>query len=277
MDEIISKKELQILTGTGVESNLDGNHAISFTDREAPNCLYFMVPTLIKSCLDKSDIQELITKDEDELIKIAKPTPTVNKLRIGFWLEHERAIKANCKMEMVNVWSGVCSAEYFYEICICKNDIIKNIAWILNPVQNYATIMEEGLSVANRRLRDILEMPLYEMKSYKDSKGNMKNRRVPNTKVAELIIKAHQILDTRVKGAVVQKVESKSVNMNVNENAPQGAVGINMSAIDVEAEIKRIEEENARKNLSGVTDAARTIEGSAREIAETTSSTTTER
>jgi len=275
MDEKLGKKELQILTGTGVESNLDGNHAISFNDRESPNCLYFMVPTLIKSCLDKADIQALIIKDEDELIKIAKPTPTVNKLRIGFWLEHERAIKADCKMEMVNVWSGVCSAEYFYEICICKNDIIKNIAWILNPVQNYATIMEEGLAVANRRLRDILEMPLYEMKQYKDSKGNMKNRRIPNTKVAELIIKAHQILDTRVKGAVVQKVEQKSLNMNVTGNVPSGATDVNMSAIDVEAEIKRIEEENTSKNLSGVTDAARTIETTARETEEASGPSTT--
>jgi len=256
-------KDMKVLTVQGAESSLDdNNHPVSFQDREDPFCLYHITNSgHIKATLDNDRVNEMLMMEEHNLRKKVKPSPTINRLRITFWMEYQRAMDQRCKMVLQNVYRGVCSYEYFQKIFY---DIkhLHNAVWILKPRQNYAVVMNEALDTANMRLREILEMPIYDLVDDPKSKSGRK-KRIPNTKTAELILKAQKVLDERVKGAIVQKATapSNAVNINVNNSSQKDERGIvevhGADIVDakiVEEEIRRLEADNLRRSNVEVKD-----------------------
>lgn len=144
-----------------------------------------------------------------------------NRIRISFWREYERALVAASQgkpdpsnsgnsIKVSNIIKGVTSLHYFYESFITNHF---KVAWLLKQPVQYQIAAEDLLDMANRRCREILELPI------KDAKGR------PNSKLCEIVVRIRSELEQRVQGSVVQKQQSLNVNVDVNGKAIQQAAG----------------------------------------------------
>jgi hypothetical protein len=135
-------------------------------------------------------------KDEAELGKLFRKTPMDYAMKKQLWTKFYEVEKAGTmRLKMVDIYGGVCSDPYFY------NELIKNparIAWLISPPIDNQAIIEEAYHFAFQKVRDgILNMPVTE-------------------KSAPTILKAFQMLADRHLGPVVQRIESKNLNVDVN-------------------------------------------------------------
>jgi hypothetical protein len=132
------------------------------------------------------------------------PNVTDNRLRLKFWDEYDRAQHENTKMNMTNVYAGVCSREYFSSCYLASPE---KVCWLILPPASYVVKMEEALAFGIEQMRDILDEPNF----FWD-----KGRKKVNVKLLELKAKIVHMLDNRVKGAVPQQIEQRSMNVNVS-------------------------------------------------------------
>jgi hypothetical protein len=137
--------------------------------------------------------------DESLLLNKCCPTATVKMLRINFWNEYYAAVRENRMMEMINVYRSVCSSSVFYSQLSRREACI----WVFRAMKDYTTFMEEQLHRGLQRIDEILSLPIAQ------------NGKI-NTSTANLILRTIQMVENRVKGAVVQKHEHKSLNVSVN-------------------------------------------------------------
>lgn len=143
------------------------------------------------------------TKLPPKLIKeLIKPDPRDAKMRQGFWEEYARAVDRDSYMRVEFIAGGVTSFEVFCEDYLLKPEMM---GYLMNCPASYVRNTEDLLNVALDRLRDILELPLV------NHKGQVQPAVVAG------ILKAAEMLDKRVKGAVLQKVA-------VHQHHTQGAI-----------------------------------------------------
>lgn len=189
------------LHGAPQEKDLYG---IVMFDEQNPRALVNIVPGEIKKSMNRVAMSrpELLEMDEVSLKKLLSPNATDSRIRISFWNEYQRAQDQGVLMKMPNVYAGLCSDQYFYGVYVKS---VEKFGWILCPPASYAVSMTEALHFGVERLREILELPLL------NDKGQTNKTNV------EMIIKAVAMLDMRVKGAVVQKIESKTMNVHVSD------------------------------------------------------------
>lgn len=167
---------------------------------------------------------DLFGLDEYSLYKVLKrekkiPTPTDNRLRIAFWNEYNRSQELGEKFNVSHVYAGVCQGAFFYGEYLSRPE---NVAWMVCPPADYTTVLEETLTFGLEQLRDILNT---------DHMAGDK----PNVKLMELKAKIVFSVQERLKGAVVQKVEQKSMNLNVSTSDRQVAkavTALNMEEIE---------------------------------------------
>lgn len=162
------------------------------------------------------------------------PSPTDNRLRLKFWDEYDRAQAELKNIIISNVTPGVCSREYFTQNYLASPE---KVAWLLCPPASYVVKMEEALAFGIEQLRDILELPTTSPSGRVD------------TKLAELKAKIVAMMDIRVKGAITQKIEQKSMNINVQTSDKQVANrALQGSMEDIE---KRLRELKKRDKVAG--------------------------
>lgn len=231
---------LSVLAGQELKGN--NSYAISYLDRKSERCLYNISPETIKKQLRNGGVQKYLKWDEERLKEELKPTVNNNRLRISFWKEYDAAQAENRDIVEVNIYRGICTLEK-YQSSVKSN---KLAAWILTPPANYVVAMEESLSQGIEKMREILEMPLYYTEFKKNEHGEIERLTTPNTKVADLIIKTVNMLDLRVKGALVKQIEQKitqtSTSTNLNVNAPTPAdVTVEVDANALQEEIEKLE------------------------------------
>jgi hypothetical protein len=149
---------------------------------------------------------------ETDIRKKLKPTPTDNQLRLSFWLEYNAVQESFLpKMVIANVLRGICSEDYFYGSYL-QNPI--RVAWLITPPVHYTVKMTEALEFGIERLREVLEYPLT------DAKGKV------NVALARLMSTIVQQLETRVHGAVAQKlqIEQKTLTLKAGAQDALGAI-----------------------------------------------------
>jgi len=217
-------------------------------DRSNPRSVVTLAPDAIGDAIEvlAHEHPELLNVDEDEILvriknqvalgRLRKDASRIGKtkvrLRVAFWNEYNRAQESNRKIYSVNITVGVCNRKYF------ENDVLTNpakLAWILTPPTSYTNAMEEALITGIERMREILTMSLETAKGDKDYKA------------AELILKTVQYLDMRVKGATIQRVDSRSVVVHANAKPRDSQP---MSLEDVQNQINSLEHQ-ARSILNG--------------------------
>lgn len=220
---------------------------IVVTDPSNPRSVINLVPDTLAEVIRRipSDLLEL---SEEALKDRYRPSQVFNQIRLSFWKEYDRVqMHGLNQMVMSNVYAGVCTHQYFYQKVVRSREAM---CWILCPPTDYMLLMEESLMFGIDRLREILELPLYEDIYAKGDDGELEvvGKKI-NTSVGNLILKTVALLDNRVKGAVVQRLETKSLNMNVEA-----------SAKDAKSMLKVLETQNMEELNKRLTDLRRRVE-----------------
>ncbi len=169
-------------------------------DTSNPRSIINIAPDSMRVAMNKAlELNpELFSMDEVELTshlyrnRQYRPTPTDNRIRLNFWLEYDRCQVTNQKMRLSNIISNVCSAE-LYQKTLIKN--INKVAWILCPPVDYVTKCREALAFNLDQLRSIIDIP------HIGDNGKIDH------KLIEAKIRIFKIIDDRVQGAVVQRLQ----------------------------------------------------------------------
>lgn len=136
--------------------------------------------------------------DETELVKLFRPTALDYALKKRLWAKfYDCESTGIYKMKNTDIFGEVCSGPYFYQ------DVITNpvrVAWLISPPIDTATLVEEAFHYSFQKIRDgVLKLPVTE-------------------KTAGHLIKVFQIFADRHLGPVVQRIESKNLNVEVDGN-----------------------------------------------------------
>jgi len=196
-----------------------------------------MVPKELRPFLDRLP-ESIMGKTEDELRHSLKPDDMLCRLRISFWDEYQRAHNTGGTMVLENIIRGCCSEEYFLAYVAIKHEKLR---WIIEVPKDYYLAMREMLDLGLSRLRDILKIDFMEDVPVRVGKEIEYVKRA-NPRIMAEIRTVVQLLDQRVKGAIVQKlaIKQESVNYNVDSG--------NMSDMNLQ-QLEALE-----KRLSGMTD-----------------------
>lgn len=186
------------------------SRGIDFFSSDDPRSLINILPSYVADNVQRVP-RELLELNEGDISRKVHSeklmSPELRMLRVAFWAEYDKAQAMMRKMNMTNVFGGVCSITYF------RNRVVTNplmLAYILTPVSEYEVNIKELLVYGLAQLREILSLP------HVDKNGK------PDPKMAEVKVKIVQDLITRDRGSVVHKIESKNLHMNVNQNVPDG-------------------------------------------------------
>ena len=226
------QKNLAEIPETGSSEDLD------FFDESNPRSLINLLPETARKCVLEIP-EEFLNQDAVELEKVLKPNATDNRLRLNFWSEYDAAHSTGRFMKMMNIYRGVITKAAFYRLVLQDP---KRLAWLLCPPIEYKNSLNEILTTGLNRLREIISAPVL------DQNGNL----MP--KQADVVLKAYLAVESRVKGAVVQKVESKveqkSVNVNFNENTHEKKAAMRPEELD--ARLSEVRAQLERSKTHGV-------------------------
>ncbi len=163
------------------------------------------------------------------------PTVTDNRIRVKFWHEYDCAQERGTGMNLNTALARICSSMYFYDRYLTRPE---KVAWILTMPVAYENKMEEMLEFGLEQFREILAL---------DHGGTEENPRI-NLKLIEMKAKIIAMVDQRMKGGIVQRVEQKNMNLSIHttdKGLAQKALGGTMK--EIEERIKLLE----RKDVSG--------------------------
>ena len=159
--------------------------------------LYNKMPVAFKHAIDHVPPNFMII-DEHKLEKKLKPSPTLNMLRFRLWDEYNKASDSGkLKLSVQDLCRGICAPSFLLHN-IFRSTLAT--AWLIRPPLKYEQLAQEALFTGVRQIRKILNMPLY------DEDGK------PDVKVARLQLDVVKLLDNRLQGAPIQKIQQVNVN-----------------------------------------------------------------
>jgi hypothetical protein len=202
---------------------------ITVFDHDNPRSLINIVPERVSERIKEipPELFQLEPKELEKLTPKKEFTLTDSRLRTAFWIEYGRSQEVMKNMRMDNVYGGICTAPYFYQTVLLDK---VRLAYILQPPTNYNIAMEEALHLGVDRLREILDLPII------DENGK------PNPKVADVILKTVQMLDMRVKGAIIQRIEQKNLNVSVDAKKMNNQIDEAQSVDEIDRKLRELEE-----------------------------------
>lgn len=206
------------------------NYELSYFDETNPYSLVNMLPPQCVAMMAEKYCKFLLGLSLTKRKNKIKPDTQLNRLRVAFWREYDDACANRRKVEFKNIYGGTCSQEYFYTVI----EDIESFVWLITPTPNYQLQIEEALHFGIERMREILEMPLYERKETKrkDNKGYVV-KELPNVKLAALMVKIVEMLDARVKGAVPKTIANHTTNILNNTVNTAGSTPSDDGPIDL--------------------------------------------
>lgn len=140
--------------------------------------------------------------DREELEAEVNPTKTDKAIKIAFWREYNRSRLTGTHISMRGIANGICHESYINHKFLPSS---KKIAWMLQ-----ANIADEiGMQIMYEKSMDRLDEILNS--NMTDKNGNLDARR------AEVVLKAIQLIENRVKGLAIQRTESKNLNVKIEE------------------------------------------------------------
>lgn len=195
-------KPNQIAVSDLVESDGTPNHELILFDESNPRSVINMVPPRVREEMLRilAMFPHYFTETETELYDILKPTDLDDRLRVAFWHEYDRAQDRGVKMQMKNVFSLFCSDMTFYKRILIS---AARFAWIINRPSDYAMSLEASLNHGKNTLDKIIKM------SVLGADGKI------DKVAANIFLKAYELLDNRVKGGPLQRIEQKTKTMHI--------------------------------------------------------------
>lgn len=200
---------------------LDDSHVF---DGDNPFSLLELCPPAVKAAIERLD-PKYYKMSELELRRFAKPSAEIARLRMSFWDEYLRASEDKRNMDVRAITRGVCSHNYFYEVVLANENWL---GYITIPPSDYQLAIREMLELSWDRIREVLLLPITEKVPMKTSVYNEEKKRYetfceivekPNTKLIGEIRQITNMLDLRIKGAVLQRMQIEQRNLNINASA----------------------------------------------------------
>jgi len=232
-----------------IKSHAENHTGIVIFDKTEPRSIYNLVAAKFQEAIERVN-PEYYKWTPKGLEKHADLDERDYRLRISFWQEYYNTQdKFLNKISLPGVARGICTMEYLYSTVFFSP--IK-LAWILYPPANYTKAMEEMLDLSMRNLRDVLmldhNIPLPPSGDTHTKTGHVRARF--DLGLIREKIKIFALLDNRLKGAAIQRVEMsgehKHAHMNINTTTQEAAQSLD----EINAEIERIEKTTG-KSLSG--------------------------
>ena len=125
------------------------------------------------------------------------------ELRLSFWEEYERCFEKQLEMTIANITDGICSIQWF------KNHILPDKLRLMFVITQP--------SKTKSRMRYAHHLSMLEMLKVLKMKEQVNTKTgLIDTKLMDIKFKIFEYLDQRIHGSLIQRVEQKSLNMNVN-------------------------------------------------------------
>jgi hypothetical protein len=156
-------------------------------------------------------------------------TLVTQRIRVSLWQEYESAIQNNRVMKVQQIFAGTCSESAFYSLI----DNPVRLGYILCPPADYIVMLKEAHQAGLEKLRELFSARVV------DEEGYM------NPKAADMVLKAFALLDARLKGAVVQRVDQRVLTANV---PTQGAGGV-QAGVPADMQTLELELQKTRQQL----------------------------
>lgn len=240
----MNDRDLNYLTKNAVKLNLDERLTIPIKDRENPQSVINVAPAIIGEALEAipdtvfamstTELRDAFRKTRyDDFTEIEE------KLRISFWKEYESAVTDGRKMSIQRITTGVCQLPFFRKH-ICGSSF--RLAYILTPPEDYVLTLEELLKLATEQIRDILLLP------------HIKKNGEPDARMADVKLKILESMLNRVKGSVATRVESKNLNVNIENDTKSSSVVAQITSMeDLDKKLKELAKEVSASELIDVT------------------------
>lgn len=182
-------------------------------DTDNPESLISIVPSRVVAVLHRirPKMPRVLFVTEGELRDFVKPDERDERIRLGFWDEYNHSTASNKKMSLSAFLHGIMSWETWVTVYE-PND--KKMMWVMCPPVSYQVAMRNILHKGTERLMEIMSLPLM------DSDGK------PDSKVIVNILRAFQLVDIRVKGAVTQKLQIQQQTHNIHQSISGNGVHI---------------------------------------------------
>lgn len=212
----------------GLQSLLNADEDIYYEggpfDLRNPRSLINVAPREVIETLKERMPVAYLYMTEQQLEAKFRPSSDIQKLRIAFWKEYESAQCDLRKMNIANI--GRLIGQASLSLARTLKDP-QHLAVILCPVTSYDNFLEEGLMAGSKKLRQIIDMPLF------NDDGT------PDHKTMEIVLKAVAFLDMRKHGGIVQKQLQVSMTKNSQNSLIQNA-----SMEEIDAKIRQLEEKH---------------------------------
>lgn len=142
----------------------------------------------------------------EELKKEASPDERLELLREAFWVEYERALVQDRKIQAINVYDGICNRFQWHNVI--SNDY--RMAYIITPTAKYEAriqiiLKEKAVPILN----EILDAPMTTEEGLLD------------IGIATLKVRVIKQLEDRLKGTPIQRTETKEFRVTANTSNPE--------------------------------------------------------
>jgi len=276
MDEV-TKITKVIPVPTEIDLYEDGNPTLNDLLPPSVKKAYSLIPKDIRNMEDRELI--LAMNDFSEVSGRGKSSTRQEdrhqdiRLKHALWYEYDKAIEEDRKMQVGNITKGIMHRQYFIQHYILNR---MRLEWILRPPLNYWNEQRVLLEKSTMCLHEVLDIPVVRKVCRCHYRCICNGYRVPtierlpcccvdtcicpptyDSKIAQIKQKLHEMIEMRVKGAVVQKMridkqqliahvkadrlETEKVNKETSKTLPKTSKDIELELIRLRGEVKELE------------------------------------
>lgn len=204
------------------ELALEEHGEVTFFDKNNKRSVYNLVPPYMQKAIDNIP-KEYHLLSEKQMQRAFRPSFEDSQMRMAFWTEYQRAQFTNTKMGMVSVYYHVYD-QYTFTGGVVLDP--KRLAWIIKPPAQWVSGMQVILNQGLQVMFDAIHADNIIMHGHLDPR------------VFNSVFKVIEMANIAMNGLPVIRTESKSVNMNVNQNTPAAALS--------EAQLSELQEQRAK-------------------------------
>lgn len=217
---------------TLIEEKTAEEHFDDEFDLSNPKSMVNLVPLYIKDEILRLQRRFLILT-EKELEDILWPNGVISEdaqiFKQAFWDEFDRVIRyGESHFNATRLMGDGFAIGWVREFIKDKH----RLAWLIRIPREYEIVLKDIHRLGLKQMRVIMGLPL------------MTDRGTPNVKLGELKFKIMQHMDTRLKGAVVQRVENTNRNMNINTSLKDIGGAAPTSMLDIEKRLALLRRES---------------------------------
>lgn len=207
---------------------LDVHNPAHFINLVTPKLreLIFSIPNSFFELSENKLIREVYPENS--------PDETDVLLRMGFWEEYQRCFLGMKKMQVEKICDGVMSAPNLYHYLSPRPGAL---AYIITEPQKVQNRLKYAFHLSVQNMIELIK---------KAEQINVKTG-LPDAKLMSLKVDLFKYLDQRLHGSIIQKIEQKNLNVNVETTPGQLA---NMAVPDdIDEKLRTIEAELSTHNV----------------------------